>query len=278
MKQFFPRISVQMRRLICAMVFATLVGPVCAAQQVEDGSYRMLVSAGVGRFSGDYGETEKTTLDVLSLNARWYLNRGEIQVSLPYLRINGGADVTFVDGQPVAVGGDPTADDQRKESGLGDIVVRGDYYLVTGTETRPWVIGLLRVKLPTGNEDKGLGSGATDVEAGFSLIQKTGPVYWLADAGYIFVGESGGVDARNEVRLGAGVSMPFGSDDRSSGYLYLENRTNRYSGSDDRRTIMLGVGTSLTRARRIRLSASVFTGLTDASEDFGVYLTLGRRY
>jgi hypothetical protein len=34
----------------------------------------------------------------------------------------------------------------------------------------------------------------------------------------------------------------------------------------------------LTEARRVRLSASIFTGLTDASEDFGAYLTVGRRY
>lgn len=264
-----------MRRLICAAALATMGSPGWAAQE---SSYDMLVSAGVGRFTGDYGDTEKTTLDVLNLSARWYLNRGEIQVSLPYLRVDGAADVTLIDGQPIAVAPDSASSERRKESGLGDVVLRGDYYLVTGSDTRPWVIGLVRVKLPTGNEDKGLGSGATDFETGLGFIQKTGPVSWLADVGYTFVGDSGGLDAKNEVRLGAGVSMPFGKDDRSSTYLYFENRTNRYSGSDDRRSISLGVSTSLTESRRVRLSASVFTGLTDASEDFGAYLTLGRRF
>lgn len=263
-----------MRRLIWTAALVMAMGPLWAAQEA---SYRMLVSAGVGRFSGDYGDDEKTTLDVLSLGARWYLRRGEIQASVPYLRIDGAADVTWIDGQPIAVATAPATDTQRKESGLGDIVLRGDYYLVTGSDTRPWVIGLVRVKLPTGNEDRGLGSGATDFEAGLSLIQKTGPVSWLADVGYTFVGNPRGLDARNEVRLGAGVSIPFGKEDRSSTYLYFENRTNRYSGSADRRSIALGVSTALTEARRVRLSASVFTGLTDASEDIGVYLTLGRR-
>lgn len=268
-----------MRRLICAVAFITAASPAWAAQASgDDGSYRMLLSAGVGRFTGDYGEDEKTTLDVLSVNARWYLSRAELQISLPYLSIDGSADVSFIDGQPVVVGGDSRRDDRHRESGLGDVVLRGEYYLLTGTSTSPWVIGLLRVKLPTGDEDKGLGSGATDVETGIGLIQRQGPINWLADVGYIFVGSAAGLDPKNELRLGVGASVPFGQDERHSSYVYLENRTNRFAGSDDRRSIAVGVGTSLDAAKRLRLSGSLFFGLTDSTEDVGIYLTLGRRY
>ncbi len=268
-----------MRRLICAVAFITAASPALGAQEIDDdGSYRMLVSAGVGRFTGDYGQAEETTLDVLSLNTRWYFNRAEIQISLPYLSIDGAADVTWVDGQPIAVGGDSVSDDQRKESGLGDVVLRGEYYLRTGTSTSPWIIGLIRLKLPTGNEARGLGSGATDVETGIGLIQRHGPINWLADVGYTFVGSPAALDAKNELRLGAGASMPFGKDERSNSYVYLENRTNRFSGSADRRSIAVGVSTSLTKARRLRLSASMFFGLSDSAEDVGLYLTFGRRF
>src|SRR5215207_6969261 len=105
-----------MRRLLCAVAFITAASQASGAQEVDDdGSYRMLVSAGVGRFTGDYGETEDTTLDVLSLNARWYFKRTEIQVSVPFLKIDGSADVRWIDGQPVAIGGISTPDDQHKE-------------------------------------------------------------------------------------------------------------------------------------------------------------------
>jgi hypothetical protein len=255
-----------MYRLLCALALITAASAASGAEEVkDDGSYRMLLSAGVGRFTGDYGEPEKTTLDVLSLSARWYLKRAEVQVSVPYLRIDGGADVSFIDGQPVAGGGDSAADSQRNESGLGDVVLRGEYYLV-------------RVKLPTGSESKGLGSGATDVETGIGLIQRQGRINWLADVGYIFVGSAAGVDAKNELRLGAGASLPFGKDERNNCYVYYENRTNRFSGSDDRRSIAIGVSTALTQAKRVRLSASTFFGLSDSSEDVGLYLTVGRRY
>jgi hypothetical protein len=268
-----------MRRIIWAVALIAAVVPAMGAQEVEDdGSYRMYLGAGVGRFTGDYGETEKTTLDVLSLNARWYLDRAELQISLPYLRIDGSADVTFVDGQPVAVGGGSTPGVEREESGIGDVVLRGEYYLRTGTSTSPWIMGLLRVKLPTGDEDKGLGSGSTDVEAGIGLIQRQGPINWLADVGYTFVGNTAGVETRNELRLGGGISVPFGENERHNSYVYFENRTHRFRESEDRRSIALGVSTALTEAKRVRLSASVFLGLTDSSEDIGAYLTAGRRF
>jgi hypothetical protein len=268
-----------MRRLLCAVALLTPAGLALGAQEVnDDGSYRMLLSAGMGRFTGDYGEDEKTTLDVVSMNARLYFNRAELQVSLPYLQIDGDADISWADGQPGAVAGDALPGERRKESGYGDMVLRGEYYLLTGTRSRPWIISLVRVKLPTGSESRGLGSGATDVEAGLGLIQRTGPINWMADVGYTFAGSNGDSNPRNEVRLGAGASIPFGANERSNSYVYFENRTNRFSGSDDRRSIAVGVGTSLTQSRRLRLSASVFFGLTDASEDIGTYLTVGRRF
>lgn len=238
----------------------------------------MQMTAGVGRFTGDYGEKEKTTLDVVNLSTRWFFDRAEFQVSLPYLRINGPADITVVDGQPIAIGDDPTSGKQRTESGWGDVTLRGEYYLHRGSSTSPWVIGVLRVTLPTGDEDKGLGTGATDVEVGASLIQRVGRINWLADIGYTFAGSSGGFDSRNQLRLGGGASVPFGEDQRHSYYVYLENRTGRYSGTEDKREIAVGVSTAFTQAKRVRLSASMFFGLTRSTEDVGLYVSLGRRY
>lgn len=267
-----------MRRFACAIACALAASSGLAAEAAkDDGSYTMQMSAGVGRFSGDYGEDETTTLDVLNLSTRWYFDRAELQVSLPYLRIDGAADISFVDGQPVAIG-DDTGDEQRTESGWGDVTLRGEYYLVRGSRTSPWVIGLLRVMLPTGDEDKGLGSGATDVEVGVSLIQRYGGVNWLADLGYTFVGSNGDLDPRNQLRLGAGASVPFGNDQRHSYYVYLENRSSRYSGLEDKRSVAVGLSTAFTEARRIRLSGSLFFGLSDSTEDIGVYVSLGRRY
>jgi hypothetical protein len=57
----------------------------------------------------------------------------------------------------------------------------------------------------------------------------------------------------------------------------MENRTNMVKGSDDRRFLALGLGTALDAAQRVHVSASLFIGLSDTAEDYGFYLTLGRR-
>jgi hypothetical protein len=116
------------------------------------------------------------------------------------------------------------------------------------------------------------------VEVGVGLIQRVGRINWLADIGYTFVGSSDGLDPRNQLRLGAGASVPFGRDQRHSYYAYLENRTSRFSGSDDKRSVAVGVSTAFTEAKRVRLSASMFFGLSDSTEDVGIYVSLGRRY
>jgi hypothetical protein len=274
-----------MTRFLLALALVAFATPGSAiADAPDESSYRMFFNAGLGRFSGDYELPETTTMDVLNLSARWYLPRGEIEVSVPYLRVDGPADIRFVGGQPVAVPGQPpvdgelVAEGQRTDSGIGDAVLQGEYYLVSGTTSRPWVIGLLRLKVPSGDEDRGLGTGAADVEAGFGLIQQYGPVHLLADASYTWVGSSDEFELRDVVRIGGGVSTPFGTNDRHNAYLYLENRTHMVRGSDDRRSLALGVGTALDQARRLRLSASAFVGLSDTAEDYGMYLTIGRRY
>ena len=267
-----------MLRLACAVALLTVAIHPLSAQEVEDdGSYNMFLSASVGRFAGDYGGEEESTLDVISLNARRYFARGEVQLSVPYLSVE-GEGIRFVDGLPIAAPGDPVTGGEDKESGIGDVVMRGEYYVRTGTSTSPWVIALLRVKLPTGNDARGLGTGATDVEAGVGWIRRHGPLNWLADVGYTFVGGSGGLDPQNTWRVGAGLSVPFGVDERNNTYAYLESRTSRYEDTEARRSLAIGVGTSLDEAKRMRVSASAFVGLSDTAEDWGLYLTVGYRH
>jgi hypothetical protein len=244
-------------------------------------SYGVRVDAGIGRFEGDYGLDDDTTVDVLNLSARWYLPQGEVQISVPYLRIDGPADIRFISGQPATgpgVGDDEGEFVPRTESGIGDVILQGEYYLMAGTASRPWVIGLARVKLPTGDEDKGLSTGAADFEAGVGLIQRLGGVDILADVGYTWVGSSSNFELRDVVRVGGGVSVPFGPDDRNNAYIYLENRTNTVRGNDDRRSVAVGGSTSFGPELRTRVTASVFFGLSDTTEDYGVYLTTGYRF
>jgi hypothetical protein len=244
----------------------------------DNSSYDWFVSTGIGRFSGDYDLPDDTNVDVLNFEGRRYFSRGEVRVSVPYLQVEGPADVRFVGGQAVGLPLQLVADGTRRETGLGDIVLRGDYYLHRGTNSSPWVIGVLRIKLPTGDEDKGLSTGEIDVEAGVSYIRRIGNINWLADVGYTVVGSMPDYDLDDVVRIGGGLAVPFGPDQDRSLYAYLENRTHLVSGLEDRRSLATGVEVPLDDAGRLRMTGSVFIGLTDTAEDYGVYVTLGQRY
>jgi hypothetical protein len=266
-----------MGRFSSALTALMLVSaPLLAQEPLQDDvrNYRRSLNVGVGRFEGEYDLSEETTFHMVNFNARWYLPRGQIQVSAPYLRLEGPGGVQLIGGQPVVVPGEPG--ERHAESGLGDTVAQGEYYLRTGSATSPWIIGRLRLKIPTGDEGKRLGTGTTDVEIGLGLIRQYDRLNWLADFGYTIVGSSSTFDLENVFRVGTGVTRSFG--ERTSSYLYLENRTNSVKGSDNRRSFIIGAERSLDEAQRLRLSVSMFIGLTDATEDLGLYLNLGRRY
>jgi hypothetical protein len=59
-------------------------------------------------------------------------------------------------------------------SGLGDIVLSAKAALLRGRGSTPWLSGSVAVKLPTGDPDRLLGSGSTDVGARLHVTRRLG--------------------------------------------------------------------------------------------------------
>jgi hypothetical protein len=271
---------------------------------------RFLVDFGVARFDGNYGTSQSTAIEMVSGRLRWFVPRGEIQVTAPFFRLTGPGDISFVGGTPVPgfrdrrppdagppgggpggppVGGPgPTSGDTDGEqrliterftvSGMGDLVVQGEAYVLEGTNTRPWITSLLAIKIPTADEYKGLGTGKVDIEAGLGLVQPAGPVSLLADASYIRIGRPDWIELRDVVRLGGGVSLPIGTRPGTHLYAYLENRTNPALNLEAQRSLALGAAVRLGGDDRVRLSGALSIGLSDTVEDLGLFLRVGRAF
>jgi len=254
-----------------------------------------VVDASVWHLSGEYGTGSATSLDGVVPRLRWLLPRGEVRVSIPFLRTSGATDVVIVGGAPAAPPRDGPPVDlpgrvsdnvgtaltpseelvERSASGLGDMAIQGEWFFVTGTASRPWLSGLLRVKVPTGDEEAGLGTGETDVEAGVDLVQPLGRTSLLAGAGYTRVGDPPGFDYDDIRRLGAGLSYAVGAAHHGYVYGYLEDRTHPVPGLASRLDLSLGGGLRLGRDGRTRLSGTVLLGLSDTAEDFGFSIMVG---
>ena len=89
---------------------------------------------------------------------------------------------------------------QRHEHGFGDAVVGTKYQFLKETEARPGIAGSFELKLPTGSERKGLGTGEFDYDIRLRAQKTWGWFTAIGNAGYTFLTdpEFGGVETTTE--------------------------------------------------------------------------------
>jgi len=241
-----------------------------------------------GHFGGDYGRDVTTELQSFTTGLRWMLPRGQVRLNLPLLRVTNVGNVTFVGDRPVNFRTDRQTDrkltrdrlpapSSESNSGIGDVTVQGELDFLRSGISRPWLTGILRVKLPTADEQQGLGTGEVDVEGALALTKPFGRSDLLLDAGYTKVGEPEGLAYEEIIRLAAGISTRLG---RSGTLLdvYLENRTHPVPGEADRLDLSLGTGRRFGQRSQLQFGAAVFAGLSGTAEDFGISLSLARSF
>ncbi len=246
-------------------------------------------STGVNYSSGSFGDTMDTTVVVVPFSAKVTVGNWAFRGSIPLVTVDGPADVAVVldDGGggrgssgPGGSGGDELEEDgtgavsmvtrMNRESGIGDASVSATYSFneIAGSSIYSDVTG--RVRLPTGDDDKGLGVGATDyatlVEVGAELGK--GGVYALG--GRRFLGSVSGVRRDDGWQGGAGFWID--ATDKASfgaGYDWRESAT---AIGDDPSEVSAYMTYQINRKWRLGLNASA--GLNDSSPDFGAGLSL----
>lgn len=248
------------------------------------------LSTGVSYSSGEYGDTTSTDVFVVPLSAKVRSGQWTFKASVPFLRIDGPADATVVldDNGGSRGGGDSgsggrdhpeddgsnggggTAGAGRNESGIGDTSLSATYAFdaIGGSSTYVDISG--RVRLPTGDEDKGLGIGATDYGLTTEIgIDKDGGGGYLS-FGRRFLGSVSGL--QREDGWQAGVGGWFNATERTSlgvGYDWRESST---ATGTDPAEIYAYVSVKMSDAWRVNVNASA--GLNDASSDYGAGVTL----
>jgi len=189
--------------------------------------------------------------------------RQELRVTIPYLSIRTSQPVLYVNGEVIA----PAPGGSTSESGLGDVVVQDEAFLLRGTARRPWVSGILRIKLPTADDTKGLGSGEPDYGAGVAILQPLGSAWSLIGSWlYIARGDPAGLDFRDTSWLTVGLHRRL--SERSSWHAFYDRRQSVIEGNPDLADCSVGYDRALSRG--ITLRSSLFIGVSDTAEDFGL--------
>lgn len=255
--------------LLAGFALAALFSLQVIAQNTTPSPTIQKLESGVNYSRGDYGLAEDTEVFVVPFN--YVAERGPwaLRATLPWLQLNGPAAV--VAGSNGSVGG-PTRPTSSSESGLGDSVVALTYKTNTGP-TGPHFNFTGKVKLPTGDEDRGLGTGEVDYQAQVDYYESFGSTTPFMNVGYRVLGD-GLYQLEDGLYASGGVAFLV-AEGTSIG-ASLDWRESIVTGGDD------AVESTLFAYRKLNAdwSTTVYgqKGFTDASPDFGFGVSLSYEF
>jgi len=261
----------------------------CEGAQDKDGAKDTIENWQIGfsptYSSGDYGTASTTTIAYLPLSIRRLFDAGDITLVIPYISITGSGAVTVLSGVPNRTSGSgssgggasgkgkkagtvpPTDPTESTESGLGDIILRGRYYLLDERGPFPTLALTGRIKIPTADEDRGLGTGEFDEGFGVEVTKKlVGNWVGFLDLGYTFIGDPPGLDLRNQWNYDLGLGYYFTKD--LLGSLYYEEWRAIVAELPNPRDLLFAV--NYKAMSLLRFNASMQLGLSDGAPDYGL--------
>lgn len=228
--------------------------------------------------SGKYGTDTRTDTLYVPLSLRRMFDNGDLTLVIPYVTVTSNCGVTVVSGEPLRTGGlcpntpsttpPGTRPGRVTESGLGDVLLIGRYFLYTESEggVMPSILVSGRIKAPTADRDRGLGTGEWDEGAGLGLMKfLSDKLVALADAGYTIIGKPPGVNLRNQWSYDAGLGYYIAPALLAS--VYYEEARSLVSGFVNPRDIFAGL--SWRVSQDFRLNAGVEKGLSNGAPEYG---------
>jgi hypothetical protein len=265
--------------------------------------------------SGKYGTDARTEVLHTPITARRLFKDGYLTLVFPMTCIWGNSGVTVVNGTPVrterlqaaaatttttttrdgetttsrtgtttpprtttdaSAATTTTATLTTSSCGMGDVIVRGRYYLVDEHAWMPTVAIRAHVKTPTADAERGLGTGRPDEGIGIEISRTLGRGSMvMLDGGYTIIGQPAGADYNNNWWYDVGFGQNLGSDAVNLSVFFSEYRA-IVPGLTSARDVLVAL--NLKGASGWRLQISGEKGLSDGSPDHGITFGAARRF
>jgi hypothetical protein len=251
---------------ILCLLSASLLGTSPLAQAVPP--YEWEVNAGFSYLTGDYGDDPDADMLYVPLTVKRFLAWGDLSLIVPYLSID-EEDTVVEDPEAgvVEVEGD-------SGSGLGDLILKGRYYIREQEGRWPFIDGVLRLKVPTADEDD-LGTGELDLTAGLEVSRWFSRDYFsFFDASYSFIGDPPDEDYDNQVIFDAGVGSQVTRALQVS--VFYEYRSAIEVGDPDSGSLLLSGGYRFSP--QYKVYGLLEAGLTDGAPDYSLTAGVSRRF
>lgn len=224
---------------------------------------------------GDYGTGADATLVTMPLSV--LLSPAEklditLEVPLLYLSSKSGSGVIVTHSGGAGRGRaanrsmtTTTASTTVQESGVGDINMTTGWTLLLDQEGTPKVRPTLYLKVPSGDLDRGLGTGTVEAGPGLSVSKWLGNVQFFGEGAYIFQNSKSDYSGRNYVSYlgGAGVQ----ATDRLFLSALAKGSSSRSEGAEAQAEGRLKL--NFMQSRLISWEIYGSAGFTNASPDFG---------
>jgi len=265
---------IESRKLAISLAIVALI--FSGSSLAQNGQWEF--STGSDFSSGDYGgDPVDTEITYIPFTTSYQSGLWTFQAAVPWVQIDGAGTVLGAGDGGVVIGnprqnpgGGPGGGEEdfsaTTESGLGDIWLSATY-AVDAIPSDLFYLDLgAKVKLPTADDDKGLGTGKTDFTIQADFFKPVGnetPFLTLAykskgepsdfeldDAMYVSVGSDIGVSPNTHV----GLSVDF--------------QESAVSGSDDSLELFGYINQSLSSNWSFMLYG--YSGLEDGSPDYGI--------
>lgn len=214
--------------------------------------------AGIDYSKGDYGTGSETKILSIPFMARYDLDPWKFKLTVPYLRITGPGNVIPGVGRTNRSQGG-----ERTESGIGDTVFAGTFGGLYSKESQFGLDLTAKLKLPTGDENRGLGTGSTDETFQVEPYKAIGGLTVFGTLGYTFFGHSDVVELKNGYLVEIGASTKLDATDSVGASLYGRQRV--VEGGSPQRELTVFWNRRVAKAQR--LQAYFLVGLADGSPD-----------
>ncbi|MDE2028861.1 MAG: transporter [Candidatus Omnitrophica bacterium] len=266
-----PRAWAQSNQQVNAPAYTTASPPASAPKSP---SYLWGASSSVTYATGDFGTGTTTDIVYIPVTVSRYFSKGKLDFTIPYVYKRSGPGITLVGGRGFRT--NHASDGTSTASGLGDILLKGSYYLLQEEDSDPLNASLIdQIKFPTADDKKGLGTGKFDDAIGTELSKSLNNNWQVfTNLYYTFVGSPSGEDLENQFTFDAGAGYKINS--QAWAHLYYEESTALISHTSNPRTIFLGGDYQLMPAMDVFSDLGI--GLSEGSPDISLSIGAGIKF
>lgn len=228
--------------------------------------------------SGDYGDVSDTSILYAPLSVRWDIDAWRLSLNVPFLQVDGPSDLVTAGGgaqlpppnPPPPPNMDPKIGSE-KHAGLGDITLGFSYALPPVIDDRFFFDLQADLKIPTADEDRGLGTGKTDVSLGTEVAVKTGKFWPYLGVAYRFVGRNSDYELQDGMLASAGLQWQ-GDGALGLGIEFDYRRALSQSADDPLEAVAYS---SYLLNNQLLLGLYTTVGFSDGSPDYALGTSMG---